>query len=732
MNSKLIVSGVQLDLSDNIAVPLNLSISDVKEPEKRKRSYSKSIKLEGTSNNMAFFLSAYSLSMDIINSSNVSFDPAIRNPCEFYKNDLLIFKGKLKLNEVIIQDKNYYFDCTLFSDAVDIFSKLKDKKLNELDWSEYDHSLTPTFIRNSWSRRVYKNGSYVDNFGSDNYGYQPKSFGYIYPIVDYGFPKFQNSEVIFRVNQLYPFIYVKEALQKTLDYALRGENIEIDYTTSFFTNENMKRLIYGYGGGEQLKLNDNQINKSLVSVSDATKTEAIYGKSNGFGKIYNLIKDFNYSVFTQDNNTINKTTGQVTFNVPSIYTLNFSSEVQLFYSGSGNNQSTIDNTVTVYVDGVSTYIYRWRQNFGAKNISFTTDLNLKAGQKVYLEFQINAIVPIVAGVTPTFSLTAGNTDFTFTASKSIPLTDDSPISLTTSIPDIKCSDFLKGILNLFYAYMSDPIYDPVTNKSTITIDSFRNYYKPQEEYDTWTDLVDEKSEIKIQSNSLVEGSNYIYKFSDEKDFFNTEYKRLTGLNYGEKSIQLSTWATGDVKFEIPFNTYVPVKIANSNLIYPKVIDQSIDSSGQSVTKPYKGKVMLCFYNGLRNGNIIIKKANDDNGLNEPSFPFIHHIRYKNNQNFEPLFDLHFASRNYTFDSLQVIPDQMNTFDYYHARFVNEITSQNSKLLSLHLNLDYKDINSLDFSKLKMIDGILYRLNAIKDFDSDAYGTTQVELIKFLG
>jgi hypothetical protein len=49
-----------------------------------------------------------------------------------------------------------------------------------------------------------------------------------------------------------------------------------------------------------------------------------------------------------------------------------------------------------------------------------------------------------------------------------------------------------------------------------------------------------------------------------------------------------------------------------------------------------------------------------------------------------------------------------------------------------LNLDYKDIHDLDFAKLKMIDGILYRLNAVKDFDSDAYGTTQVELLKYLG
>jgi hypothetical protein len=74
---------------------------------------------------------------------------------------------------------------------------------------------------------------------------------------------------------------------------------------------------------------------------------------------------------------------------------------------------------------------------------------------------------------------------------------------------------------------------------------------------------------------------------------------------------------------------------------------------------------------------------------------------------------------------------LNTFEVYHKKFLNEITSIDSKLVTLYLNLTYKDINELDFAKLKLIDGVLYRLNTIKDFDSDAYGTTEVELIKFL-
>ena len=733
MNSRLVVNGYELDLSDNIAVPLNLSITDVKEPEKRKRSFSKTLMLEGTSNNMAFFLSAYSLDINIEESTNIQFTPNLRYDCEFFKNDLRIFKGKFKLNEVKVLNNNYSFDCNLISETVDIFAKLKDKKLNELDWSEYDHNLTRTNVIKSWNEGIKLNGVDNRNFGSDTRGYQPKSYGYIYPLVDYGYNMVGNSPLNFRINQLYPFIYVKEAIKKTLDFALEGTNIEVDYTTDFFTNTNMQKLIYGFGGGEQLKLNSDQVNDAIVSVSDATKNEVIFGVSNGFGRIYNLIKDFNYSVFTQDNNTINKPTGLVLFNVPSVYTLNFSSDVQLFYSGSGNNQSTIDNTVTVYVDGVSTYVYSWKQNFGAKSISFTTDLNLKAGQKVYLEFQINARVP-VTGVTPSFSVSVSNTDFTFTASKNVALTDNSPISLNATIPDIKCSEFFKGILNLFYAYMSDPIYNPVTNKSTIYIDSFINYYESQENYDNWTDLIDESKDITIQSNSLIEGNIYQYTFSEEKDVLNAKYRELVGIGYGEKQLEIETWMNGVVKFELPFNTYVPYKIENSQLIYPIVKDQTTDSNNVTTSKPYKGKGMLTFYNGLRSGVVNIYNAEGTatgDWQIKYDFPMIHHLRFKDNYNFEPLFDLHFAPRNATFDGIKLVPD-VNIFTKYHDKFVNEITSKNSKLVSLYLKLSYKDINELDFAKLKMIDGVLYRLNTIKDFDSDAYGTTEVELIKYLG
>ena len=141
--------------------------------------------------------------------------------------------------------------------------------------------------------------------------------------------------------------------------------------------------------------------------------------------------------------------------------------------------------------------------------------------------------------------------------------------------------------------------------------------------------------------------------------------------------------------------------------------------------------MLCFYNGLRQADVNIYNCANDTNLLKNFYPFTHHIRFQNNQNNIPLFDLHFAPRQFAFDSLYSVPN-LNTFEVYHKKFLNEITSIDSKLVILYLKLSYKDINELDFARLKMIDGVLYRLNTIKDFDSDAYGTTEVELIKFLG
>jgi len=141
--------------------------------------------------------------------------------------------------------------------------------------------------------------------------------------------------------------------------------------------------------------------------------------------------------------------------------------------------------------------------------------------------------------------------------------------------------------------------------------------------------------------------------------------------------------------------------------------------------------MIMYYNGVRRGDMYIANNNDITKDLKYTYPFIHHFRFKNeNAYITPEFDIHFSSRSYTFDGIQAYPS-INLFTKYHEKFVNELTSIDSKLVNLYMHLKSKDIYSLDFSTLKKIDGVLYRLNLIKDFDSDAFESTEVELLKYL-
>jgi hypothetical protein len=494
----------------------------------------------------------------------------------------------------------------------------------------------------------------------------------------------------------------------------------------------MNKLIYGFGGGEQIKLNADQINSLKVLVDDINYSNNRIANSNGSGCYYYRYesKILNPSitstgVITQNLNKIEKGSYgfyYIKINQKGLYKLDVSIDVTTTCATSDTNINQ--------PSGISIQVYNdknWNQKTeffpvmanDSKSLDFSLNIDAQAGSY----YQINIVTAINTIAQTTVNIDFTDIDVSLTADASNVLTDGSIVRLNSSIPDIKCSDFLKGILNLFYAYMSDPIYNPTTNKSTIYIDSFVNFYENQSNYDNWTSLVDNSKDITIQSNSLVEGNIYAYKFSEEKDRFNNEYKLITGSNYGEKQINIDTWLNGEVKFELPFATYPTVKPEGKNFVYPIVINEE--------SKPYKGKGMLCFYNGLRQADVNIYNCANDTNLLKNFYPFTHHIRFQDNQNNIPLFDLHFSPRQFAFDSIYVVPN-LNTFEVYHKKFLNEITSIDSKLVTLYLKLTYKDINELDFAKLKMIDGVLYRLNTIKDFDSDAYGTTEVELIKFLG
>lgn len=726
MNAQLIVNDFELDLSSSVAVPLNFAIADIKEPQKRRRSFSKSITLEGTQNNLNYFVSAYALPMNLEESTTISFRPNEKQNCKYFKDGLLVFSGKFKLNEVTINNGMYTFDCTLYSDTVDYFAKLKDKKLSELDWSEYTHNLTRTNVVNSWTDSIVKNSVVTKNFGADKRGYQPKGFGYVYPVIDYGYPK--ENFITFKTGDLAPFVYVKECIEKIFSYALEDTGYTIDLTSGVFASTNFNKLIYGFGGGEKTKLNDSDIAKlrmqTIGTTDNVTKKMSI--NATGSRKEYidtiNLLASsgiYNQTSVIQDINTINSV-GQITIRSTGNYKVRFQGTLKVKMTSIDGGHS--DFNIAMYNNATRVLFKQERRYITTayQNVTFdeVVDLrNVAINDVLKLELSFYAESNPRAANNIVYEWTAIDFDVT---SLDGATGDNSPIRLSNFIPDIKCSEFLTGIMNMFYLYVSDPI------ANVITIGTLQDFYQDESSAEDWTDKIDHNKDIKIQSNAFVEGSNYVFRYNEEKDYYNTQYKNITGQSYGRYDLHVDTWQTGDREWVLPFSQYVPIKIENSELRIIKVIE-----STNGVDKPYKGKGMIMYYNGVRRGDMYIANNNDTTKDLKYTYPFIHHFRFKNENTYiTPEFDIHFSSRSYTFDGIQAYPS-INLFTKYHEKFVNELTSIDSKLVNLYMLLKSKDIYSLDFSTLKKIDGVLYRLNLIKDFDSDAFESTEVELLKYL-
>ena len=85
-------------------------------------------------------------------------------------------------------------------------------------------------------------------------------------------------------------------------------------------------------------------------------------------------------------------------------------------------------------------------------------------------------------------------------------------------------------------------------------------------------------------------------------------------------------------------------------------------------------------------------------------------------------ELFFSASSYT---------AANLFNGYWSEYIAEITDKDSKLLTCSVKLNEVDIYNLDFSKLIYIDGSLWRLNKVLDYNPMDFNTTKVELLKVI-
>jgi len=143
-------STYQLDLQEQPNVSLNFQFSDIKEPEKRKGSFSQTFKLPFTDNNNEFFQNWFNVNLEtlVFNTRN--------------KFNASLFVGAITQFDGIIQLKAVYqkaqlYEVVLMSNTADLFSVIGSSKLRDLfinnDGSpsrELNHTFNYENIGYSW------------------------------------------------------------------------------------------------------------------------------------------------------------------------------------------------------------------------------------------------------------------------------------------------------------------------------------------------------------------------------------------------------------------------------------------------------------------------------------------------------------------------------------------------------------------------------------------------------
>jgi len=703
MITRITSQGFELDLVEGVATPLNYSIGDVREPNKRKRNFSKEIVLPGTSNNMEFFKGSFNFTLS---GSGAFFDPTIQVNAELYKDDFVVMRGLIQLKSVTVNNGSVTFQVLIYSEAVDVFLTLSNIKVSELDWSAYTHTLNKTNISNTWST---SNGS-----------------GYYYPMIDKGN---RPSPLTWRTTDFVPYVYLREAFIKCFEFA------GVDITGSFVNSARFSQVLFGYGGGEVVSIPASVAADRRVEVSDIDLVNPQINPTNGIqvvgiGTPITHLIPFNLNTIaaSTDFNPLLQWSGfaftaAYTANYDVRFDLNF--DIELTLGGWELVNPSIE--FVVYRNGQEVNAQEGVLTYGSGVITtvaaaFNTNMpfSLLSGDQLTfaIRFKYNASQLISAPIALNDTTTTGGLEVLFT---SVAISDGDDVVINRFLPDMTCADLVMNTFRQFNLYMTD------ISDDTVEILPFPNFYNPTSQFDDWSELVDLGKDIIVKPAANEYGKRVKFTFAEINEDDAVTYFDRWAKRYGDYiHNQGSYYAKDDKEIKLGWGTIIPYDIGTTEqFLVPRfyIFDNGAQKACKAVARIMNRLPMRSVPIGWKFRNAANEQSSE---TQQTTYPLVHHF----NSLTSPTFDLNFMLVDELF-YVATIATTVNSFSEYYFDMINEIVSPESKLVELSVRLTPKDITNLNFKRLKMIDGALFRLNKVIDFDSEIQATTKVELIKVL-
>jgi hypothetical protein len=727
-----------LDLYDDIPIKINKSFAEIQDISKRNSDFSIGLKLPGSKKNNKFFEDFFN-----VDARSLFFNVTKRTPCKVLLDDEVYFDGFLRLNKTSVQNSQVEYDVTLYSIIGDLFGKIGNNLLKDLNYYDSEYSFNHTFDKYAVQAWDYSIFTFDD---PPNYFYPIVHNGYEYT----GDTVFISGGTIDQNTRLYTSTIVGTYANNAAAYSAGVKRYRIN--------------------SPEDGLLDNQLKPALNVESIIRLMFKTYGytiKSDFFNTPWFRLL-YVYGYFSSDQTKFG-------YRVPPAQQLPVT-EVELYLKNNGDLTFSVIVTkagtgTPVSAEGDMTVTVRFAEpifTFPITYIYYNFQYTIPKGQTIITQNYPNTgytLVDIVSNLSSapqTYLL-----DYTPQAVNSIVSYNEGDfVDFGLVIDDkLKQIDFLSSIAKKFnLVFVNDP---DISNQ--IIIEPFQYYIGTGQIYD-WTDKLSYDKGFSVEpALNFVESDLFLSDLEDG-DFGNQQYKNRNNRIYGENYVYNPTdFKSQTKKIETIFSPEI-IRIWDTvdtqpngeiklplGINYALVTDGSTSGPSESVVPKYKGvktKPKLFYFLGTYNpfldtfGEVLsytgttytnliyVAESNGSNVRGTNWAPLISHTMPIGNPDENKINNDSICNLFKSEEAIDIGVSTFNAFteqdaySLFYQNRINNLYDFNTRYLKGNFDLKLTDIKNLQPKDIIKINERYFTWNKLDGYNLTNPEMTSVELIQF--
>ena len=694
----------ELDLYEEEPLKLTLSAEEIGDIPVVNSAFSKQFRIPATQNNSRVFKWWYEV-------NTVDFDVTQRIAAEIHVDGIFYKSGHIRIEAAYTNEVSSNIDLGIifFGETRDFASQVGEINLNQLNLTALDHGLTLTTLQDSWIGNL-KNGDLRYILADRGYTYTETPSGTYDPV----------QNVIAFNNQGQPWsngFYLPanplDIKQFTLMVRVKAiidaifAQTDYNYSTDSFFND--AQFLDLYTEAISTATPEYAADEALVDIRSGSQQYTA-----------GLEQRVQFNITQQDPaGAWSNATNQYSVGSTGGYDFELQLQVSDYVNGAG---PAGDYTLTLY------------KTSGGVTTAIATDTDTLPIQGVVILNIATVATPLLDGDIVFATLTSGGGATGPNSSGGYFKVTSTPLAILVANLmkyDVKCLDFLKGILTKFKMIMA-PSAD---NEYEFVIKPWIDYIGTGETFD-WTNKLDVNKDV-VLSPVFYEQSQLI-EFADKSDTdhqnlpFQLKYNRVYGtLQFDSQNDLLKNTRKVETVFAPTPVAIVEGAITASEFVIPYFckLGTSVTDHGHIVHEPMITKPRLLWWNGLA-----AQGASEDwyytDGVtdvhNTTDYPRM--TPYSIFPTTVDTINLNWFRETPLFEGLNL---GQSVYERYWNAYIQQLYSPLARVMTAYFNIDAQDLYTLSFDDVIFIKNSYWRVLKIYDAPLTETATVKVDLVKLL-